>query len=414
MKRFNKLLSLIMLVMISFLLTGCSFFPIGRTETLKPESTIDYNKIVSSIYSDVYDKVERELYDKLYEEVKKEFIEGTVDIDEIQNRIIRVASSAQEVSIGVSTMVVNALGEEISYATGSGVIYLRETLTNESKQYRYYFFTNEHVVEGGTKYRATFKDESYIPATLVGSDKTTDIALLYFDSDREYSVATLGDSDESKIGEIVIAVGNPKGQTLYGSVTMGILGGKDRHLIENNVTNVIVSYLQHDAAINSGNSGGGLFNLNGEVIGINSVKYTSSEIEGLNFAIPISVAKEVLSEIKTTGSYSGKISFGITVISIKDLTQAGREEYLVPDTVTSGVLVEGVEEGKSSDGILLKNDIIVEADGKTIESTPDLSSVLSSHRVGDKINVSVIRSTKNEETGEITSEIVTLEITFKR
>ena len=414
MKKITKLLSVMMLLFISLLLEGCFLLPTNNTENLYPESTIDYNKIVSSIYSDVYDKVERELYDKIYAEIKSEFLEGTVDIDEIQNRILRVASDSQEVSIGISTMVLNSLNEEITYSTGSGVIIEKETLTGESKQFRYYCFTNEHVTEGGDRYRVTFKDETYIPATLVGSDKTTDIALLYFDSDREYAVATLGDSDEAKVGEIVIAVGNPKGQTLYGSVTMGILGGKDRHLIENNVTNTIVSYLQHDAAINSGNSGGGLFNLKGEVIGINSVKYTSSEIEGLNFAIPISLAKEVISEIKETGSYSGKISLGITVLSIRDLTKAGRDEYLVPESVTSGVLVEGVDEAKSSYGILLKNDIIVEADGKKIEVTSDLSSSLANHRVGDKMPIKVIRSTKNEETGELTSEIVEVEVTFKR
>lgn len=415
MKLFKKILPIFILFISVFMLTGCFLLPGNRTtEYGKPESTIDYNKIVDSIYSDVYDKVERELYDKIYQEVKSEFIDGTVDVDEIQNRILRIASEAQSVSVGVSALSVNALGEEITGSLGSGVIIEKATSDGGDKAFRYYVVTNEHVVSDYSRYRVLFKDESYIPLTLVGKDKTTDLALLYFDSDREYKVATLGSSTDAKIGEIVLAVGNPKGQTLYGSVTMGILGGKDRHLIDNNVTNTIVSYLQHDAAINSGNSGGGLFNLKGEVIGINSAKYTSSEIEGLNFAIPIDLAKEVLSELKTSGSYSGKVSFGITVISVDDLTQAGRTEYNVPDNVNEGVLVEGVEEGKSSFGILEKNDIIIEADGVRVVTTPDLSGVLPGHRVGDKIKLKVIRSTKNEETGEITSEIVTVEITFKR
>ena len=354
------------------------------------------------------------LYDQIYNEIKQEFIEGTVDIDEIQNRILRVVAKASPVSIGVSALVVNTLGEEITYSVGSGVIIEQEELENSDKQYRYYFFTNHHVISGGTRYRATFIDDTYIPANLVGSDETTDIALLYFDSNRLYAVAELGDSDKAKIGEIVLSVGNPKGESLFGSVTMGIIGGKDRHLIENGIINTLVSYIQHDAAINSGNSGGGLFDLDGKVVGINTAKYTSSEIEGLNFAIPINSAKEVIYEIRNFGHYSGKVSFGISVTSVKDLTQAGKETYFVPKELTEGVLVRDVQSTGSAYNILKVNDVIVEADGKKISTSEDLSRAIMNYRIGDTIHLVVIRPILDQESGTTTSEFVELDITFIR
>lgn len=282
--------------------------------TLPPTTTVsgitinysDYQDLVDQLYQMVYEDIYEELYNELglqdmidealYEEIYAdvegrlaELISGgefALYIDDLQQQIYDVAELTELSVVGVT----NYLGEE-AQSLGSGVIYKYESVSD-----RYFVITNEHVVEDGDNFRIVFVDGTYVIGDLLGYDSNVDIAVLTFsgaDLDREVAVSPLGDSDTEPIGSFVIASGNPKGYDFYGSVTMGILSGKDRDLETPGVR-----YLQHDASINSGNSGGPLYNLDGEVIGINVSKYAATDIEGMGFAIPINLVKTVIADIE--------------------------------------------------------------------------------------------------------------------
>lgn len=399
----KRIITLTSVILILVMLTGCVATDTTTLYNDGNDISVDKSSYVEAIYSSVYSKIEQEMYSKLYSELYSEFVTNGIDADTLQQQIYQVVDGAAKGNIGI-TNYQEKDGVVAAYATGSGVIYERLSLTDSTYKYRYYFITNEHVVDGGVKFTADFSDETSIEATLVGKDATTDIACLYFDTDRVFQVVSLGNSEEVKVGSIVLAVGNPKGQTLYGSVSFGIVGGTNRNLIEGSTTNSINEYIQHDAAINAGNSGGGLYNLDGECIGINSVKYVSSEIEGLNFAIPINLVKEVCSELREYGTYSGTVSFGVTVAPVSSLTAKGRTEYNVPESVTTGVVVIEVTSGGSSDGVLEANDIIIKCDSIVVETTSNLATVLSKHRIGDTISITVLRAGVETE----------LSLTFKR
>ncbi len=401
-------------------LTGC--FSINNntekpTTTFATESPIDYSKVQSELYSNIYEELKRNIYDELRDELKEEFINGTIDYDDFQSRLIKSAKIASEGNVYVLNKKLNEENELIGQGSGSGVIF---DMTDDSstfgnyesktleKKYRYYLITNEHVVKDGDGFDIVFADETKADGYLIGADEKNDIAVLYFDSDNTHPIMTIGDSDDLTVGELVIAVGNPKGQTLFSSVTLGVVGGVNRNLIDSSGTrNTINKYIQHDAAINAGNSGGGLYNLDGELVGINSVKYISTataEIEGLNFAIPINLVKEICKEIRETGKYDGTVSFGITVSEVSALTKAGRIQYNVPDDVSEGIVVISVNAGDSSDGVLEANDIIVVADNIVITKSANLQEVLRNHRMGDTIELTVIRN----------GERVNVSLTFHR
>lgn len=406
----KKLLSFLLILLLSLSLTGCGLYNLFNTTTVttkewKTEGQVDIQSMVNEIYESVYSKVEAELYSSIYDQIIDEYSDGVIDLDRLQNLIYKAIEKCKKVNVGVSNLRSNINRELVTSATGSGVIYNKEELTSQDYLYRYYVITNEHVVDEGEAFKVSFEDETSYDATLISKEKTIDLALLYFDSNTTYETCPLGSSSDTKVGEIVLAIGNPKGDSLFGSVSLGIIGGKDRNLIENDGSiNMINKYLQHDAAINAGNSGGGLFNLKGECIGINSVKYASSDIEGLNFAIPSDLVKDYIKQITETGEYIGTPKFGIETAAVSALTAQGRIEYNVPSDLTRGVVVINVTEGESCDGILLPKDIIIRADGIDVYTAQELGVVLGRHLIGDTISVTVIRE----------GEAVTLEITFIR
>lgn len=254
-----------------------------------------YADIAAQIYADLYaelsetllEDLDQTIYDAVLAQVQAKIDEGTivVPLDDFQDSINEVVTLASASVIGVTTYV----GQDAE-ALGSGVIYRYDEVAD-----RYYLITNEHVVEGGDNYKVVFEDDTAVTATLVGADASVDIAILWFSGaglDRQLLVSPLGDSDTVTKGDIVLAVGHPRGFDFYGSVPMGIVSGLDRE-----VGTESVRYIQHDASINSGNSGGPIYNLQGEVIGINVSKYASTEIEGMGFAIPINTALAVVRSI---------------------------------------------------------------------------------------------------------------------
>ena len=392
------------IVLMSFTLTGCTISFGNATTNTTTNFEIDKSSIVAEIYSQVYEQAKSDLYDDIYSALYEEFVGGTIDAETIQKQIYDVIEGNGQGNIGITNYTTTE-GEQTPYATGSGVIYKKINLEGGSYLYRYYFITNQHVVEDGTSFTADFSDGTSISAQLMGEDETTDLAVLTFDTNLTFQVVPLGDSDDLKVGQFVLAIGNPKGSSLYGSVNFGIVSGLDRNLLDDDgAVNTISSYIQHDAAINPGNSGGGLYNLDGECIGINSVKYASTDVEGLNFAIPINLVKTVISYLEEGNEYTGNVSFGITVTSVENLTSAGRTEYSVPDGVTSGVLVIEVSETGSSYGVLIANDIIVSIDGSTVSTTDDLGAYLQNAKIGDTASIGILRNGSN----------MTVNITFRR
>ncbi|MDD3113317.1 MAG: trypsin-like peptidase domain-containing protein [Candidatus Izemoplasmatales bacterium] len=236
-----------------------------------------------SVYQEIYLEVESRL--------REEFLENTsgsipVNLDSIQEKILEVSGIAEHSIVGI-TSYFDLQGQ----ALGSGVIYKYDAVANI-----YFVITNHHVIEDGNNFKIVFYEGSKVTAYRLGYDSDVDVAVLYFNGDNLPIVPTisvLGDSDAAEAGNIVIAGGNPRGYDFYGSVTLGIVSGVNR-----DVENPKVLYIQHDASINSGNSGGPLYNLEGEVIGINVLKYASEDIEGMGFAIPINQIKTMLAEME--------------------------------------------------------------------------------------------------------------------
>ena len=274
-------------------------------------------------------------------------------------------------------------GQQVLSGAGSGVI-----LTTDG-----YIVTNYHVVEGARQITVTLHDDSTYTATVVGSDQQSDIALLKIDA-TGLTPAVLGDSDSVQVGEVVIAVGNPMG-TLGGTVTDGIVSDLNRDIsVEGNE----MTLMQTSAAISPGNSGGGLFNTNGELIGIVNAKYSDEDAEGLGFAIPVNTMKIVVQDLLENGYVTGRPAFGITVITVSDVQTA--MQYGVSSL---GVYVNSVDEGSGAEAAGMKaGDRIVSIGTQLVESTDDVTNALKSYNVGDVVEVQVDRG----------RELITLQVTL--
>ena len=248
---------------------------------------------------------------------------------------------------------------------GSGVIYKKD-----GKEA--YIVTNNHVVDGAKKLEIMLSDGSKITGELVGKDTYSDLAVVKVSSDKIKTVAEFADSNSLTVGEKAIAIGSPLGTEYANSVTEGIVSSLSRTVTMQNDNGETVSTnaIQTDAAINPGNSGGALVNIEGQVIGINSSKISStsavagSAVEGMGFAIPSNDVVEI------------------------------------PDDVKSGVVVGSVQKGMPADGKLQENDVITEIDGKEISSKTDIQTNLYSHSIGDTIKVTFYRG-KEKKTEEL-------------
>lgn len=265
--------------------------------------------------------------------------------------------------------------------TGSGVIVSTDG----------YIVTNHHVIDGAEKLEVLLNDNSTYTATVIGSDEATDLALIKIEATGLKPIV-FGNSDDTKIGQWVLAVGNPFG--LNSTVTAGIISAKGRALDggrQRSGKMGIESYLQTDAAINPGNSGGALVNLNGELIGINAAIYSrTGSYTGYSFAIPTSIVNKVITDIRTYGS----VQRGMLGISCRALDAALAKELGITAT-SNGVVVAEVEEGGTGADLgLQKNDVIVGIDNAVIHSFPELQERLSTLRPGDPITVKYYHNNK--------------------
>ena len=291
-------------------------------------------------------------------------------------------------TVGITTSVTtNYFGfTTTSAAAGSGFV-----LSEDG-----YILTNYHVIENSTSIKVTMYDGSSYDAELIGYDESNDIAVLKVDAEN-LSPVVLGDSDNLNVGDSVVAIGNPLGELTF-SLTAGVVSALDREVTLSG--NVTMELIQTDCAINSGNSGGALFNLYGEVIGITNAKYSSSgsgaSIDNIGFAIPINSVMNIVESIIEKG-YIAKPYIGVSVTSVSSETQS----YGLP----KGAAVKAISEDSPAEKAGLQiNDIITAANGTTIESSDDLVRLVGDLYDGAELQLTVYRQGETVELTVIVGE----------
>lgn len=291
----------------------------------------------------------------------------------IQQIYKKNADAVVEITTEVTTASV--LGTSVSEGAGSGVIV-------NSKGY---VATNYHVIEDANKVKVRLRNGKSYSASVVGYDESNDIAVLKI-SGKKFSAVSIGKSANVQVGDLAVAIGNPLGQ-LGGTTTSGIISALDRQLT---IDNKKLTLLQTDSAINPGNSGGGLFNGNGELIGIVVAKGSGTGIEGLGFAIPIDTAAPIIDDIIKNGTVTEKPAAGMTILDVTDDTKA---QYNVDK---AGIYINEVYGSNAKKAGLKAGDRITKVNGKSMKASSDVISAIQKKKVGDKVSITVERNGKEK------------------
>ena len=265
-----------------------------------------------------------------------------------------------------------------------------------------HIMTNHHVIEGADEVKVLLSNGETVLAEIIGSDEYADIAVLKIDKTKVLDVAKIGNSEELELGDTLFTIGTPMDLEYAGTVTRGILSGKDR-MVEVSVSNSaqsdwIMNVMQTDAAINPGNSGGPLCNVSGEVVGINSLKIVESTIEGLGFAIPIEDALDYANKI-VSGQSIKRAYLGINMADFSYPSYFFEMNDIdIDSSVTAGVVVMDVEKDSPvyKAGVK-KGDVIVNIAGNTISNIAELRFYLYKHEPGEKVKITVMRKKDKKE-----------------
>ncbi len=279
-------------------------------------------------------------------------------------------------------------GDSEETGTGTGVIY-------QSNGNSTYIVTNNHVIEGANEIEVRLHNDKSVKAKLVGTDVMTDLAVLKIEGNYNIEPIKFADSSKVKAGETVFALGNPLGVEFANSVTQGIISSEERTMnvqTSQGVTEATV--IQTDAAINPGNSGGALIDLNGNLIGINSMKISRSDVEGIGFAIPSNEVNNIIKDIMDDGKVT-RPYIGISMISIDDIPNQYKKELNL--TTDKGVYISEVD--KKADNGLKKDDVITKVDDKDVSDVSDIKNyIYNEKKPGDKITIKYIRDGKRHTT----------------
>ncbi|WP_019377384.1 S1C family serine protease [Virgibacillus halodenitrificans] len=312
--------------------------------------------------------------------------EVSSNIDETSKAVVGVANLQQQ-SVWAGSQ---------EAGTGSGIVYKKE----DGKAY---VVTNHHVVEGAEQVDIILNDDERLNAKVLGSDALTDLAILQVDGDKVTTVADLGTSKNLKVGETVLAIGNPLGMEFANTLTKGIISGLDRSVsMDTNgdqQPDWVTEVIQTDAAINPGNSGGALVNAKGQVIGINSMKIAQNAVEGIGFAIPIDAALPVMEQLEENGEIERPL-IGISTASLNQVPPQYRSEIKLPEDVEGGMVVANVQEGSpAAKAGLQQFDVITEINGNKITTLLELRKFLySDASIGEEVQVKFYRDGKLEKT----------------
>lgn len=291
-----------------------------------------------------------------------------------------ITDSAKDSVVEIKTESVSSdawMQQYVTEGAGSGVIITKDG----------YIMTNNHVIDGAGKITVTTSDEKEYEAKLIGTDSLTDVAVLKINAN-DLTPVTYGNSDQLDVGDLAVAIGNPLGE-LGGTVTAGIISALDRQL---SIDGKSMTLLQTDSSINPGNSGGGLFNSDGQLIGLVVAKSSGSDVEGLGFAIPINKAADVAQQLMDKGYVSGQ---PFTGMSYSEIGQNGNMNQLFGHGGQSqggAVYIQEVSGENAKKAGFKSGDLVYAVDDTPITSFNELSSIVTSHKVGDKLKFTVIRN----------------------
>lgn len=300
-----------------------------------------------------------------------------------------VTNKTKDSVVEIKTESVSAdawMQQYVTEGAGSGVV-----MTADG-----YIMTNNHVIDGASKITVTTSDDKEYEAKLVGTDSITDIAVLKI-SAKNLTPATYGNSDQLAVGDMAVAIGNPLGE-LGGTVSAGIISALDRELAIDGKT---MTLLQTDASINPGNSGGGLFNGDGQLIGIVVAKSSGSNVEGLGFAIPINKAADVAQQLMDKGYVSDQPSTGMSYAESSQGNGAaqffGNSQDSQSQSSSAAVYIQEVTGTNAKKAGFQSGDLVYAIDGTRITSFNTLSSIVTSHKVGDKLTYTIVRGNQTKE-----------------
>lgn len=323
-----------------------------------------------------------------------------INVD-VSTQITDVVENVSPAVVGVTNIQQRAdfwqQGEASEAGTGSGVIYKKDD------GYAY-IVTNHHVVEGADILEVVLNDDTNLEAELLGSDLFTDLAVLRVKADNIDTTIEMGSSENLKVGEPAIAIGNPLGHMFAGSVTQGIISGKQRTIPQDfnqdGRPDWQAEVIQTDAAINPGNSGGALINIDGQLIGINSMKISQNIAQGIGFAIPIDTARPIIEELEKTGTVT-RPYLGVEIYSLEEVPKVEWKNTLkLPDSVEGGVYIWSIEPLSPADQAGLDRlDVITEFAGKPVLNILDLRKTLYQElKIGEKVDIVYYRDGERFET----------------
>lgn len=360
-ERKNKYIPIIIISTLGAFLIGC-FITLTTSHIVKKITTDE--KIVKTTVKEESD---------LKEAIKK-----------VYNSTVYIEVEAEQQSF---------FGKNIVQGSGSGFVYKKDDKNG-------YIITNHHVISGAKKITVTYINGTETEASLVGSDEYSDIAILKVDAKTVQDIAELGSSNETELGDSIFTIGAPLGKEYMGSVTKGILSGKNRMVsVELSSGSYLMEAIQIDAAINSGNSGGALCNIKGQVIGVTSSKLIGDGVESMGFAIPIDTVNSIIEDLE----HGKKIERPYVGVQVADINNSFSLQYYsnvkIGNDVKFGAIIGYIEDGKPADKAGLKvGDVIVEMDGEKIEDSSHFRFNLYKHKVGDKVKIKYYRENKIEET----------------
>lgn len=278
-------------------------------------------------------------------------------------------------------------------SSGSGFVYKKDDKYG-------YILTNHHVIDSSEKVIITFSNDDQAEGKVLGSDQYLDLAVVRVDVSHVTQVATIGTSEKSNVGDTIITVGSPVGYEYRGTVTRGTLSGKNR-MVEVSIATTndfVMQVLQIDAAINPGNSGGPLVNVNGEVIGINSLKLVEDQIEGMGFAIPIEYAMEYV-EYLEKGEKIERPFIGISMLNVTDTYRLYQNGIKLDKNIKEGVVIINVTKNSGAQKAgLQRGDVITAINGNKVSSASYLKYELYKSKVGDQVEITYTRNGESKKT----------------